>query len=204
MLNYFLKPKQVDMIVGSMSNALCASGGFCAGNIQVVDHQRLSGSAYCFSASIPAMLAVSASEAIKYIQERPQMLRDLAERARSFRNILLHKSLETLIELESGDLHSPVPFFHIRINPVFLKNRSRDGHEFTREDEERLLQDVVDECGYQGVLVTRAKYVYDQERHCPRPSIKVCVTIGLTRKENDKAAGIVKSALVKVFGKWKK
>lgn len=192
------------MIVGSMSNALCASGGFCAGNTQVVDHQRLSGSAYCFSASIPAMLAVSASEALKYIQERPQILRDLAERARSFRAILSHKSLETLIELYSGDLHSPAPFFHIRINPVFLKNRSRDGHEFSREDEERLLQDVVDECGYQGVLVTRAKYVYDQERHCPHPSIKVCVTVGLTRKENDKAAGIVKSAIVKVFGKWKK
>ncbi|KAI8146690.1 pyridoxal phosphate-dependent transferase [Fennellomyces sp. T-0311] len=194
--------KEVDMIVGSMSNALCASGGFCAGNVQVVDHQRLSGSAYCFSASIPAMLAVSASEALKYIQEKPQMLRDLADRSRAFRQTLAHKSLENLIELSGSDVYSPAPFFHIRVNPSFLKSRGRD--DVSREDEERLLQDVVDECSYQGVLVTRAKYVYDQERNCPRPSIKVYVTVGLTKKENDKAAGVVKSAIVKVFGKWKK
>ncbi|KAI7879054.1 PLP-dependent transferase [Lichtheimia hyalospora FSU 10163] len=201
---YNIDAKDVDMIVGSMSNALCASGGFCAGNEQVVDHQRLSGLAYCFSASIPAMLAVSASEGLKYIQENPQMLRDLTDRARAFRQTLTHKSLENLIEMSSPDLHSPAPFFHIRINPTFLKSRSRDGHEFSREDEERLLQDVVDECAAQGVLLTRAKYVYEQERNCPRPSIKVYVTIGLSKKENDKAAGVVKSGIVKVFGKWKK
>lgn len=193
------------MIVGSMANAFCASGGFCAGNTQVVDHQRLSGSAYCFSASIPAMLAVSASEALKHIQERPQLLRELSERARSFRQILSHKSLESLIELHSGDVNCPAPFFHIRINPSFLRTlTTRDGHELSRTDEERLLQDVVDECACQGVLMTRAKYVYDQERNCPRPSIKVYVTTGLSKKENDKAAGIVKSAIIKVFGKWKK
>ena len=185
-----------------MSNALCASGGFCAGNIQIVDHQRLSGSAYCFSASIPAMLAVSASEALKYIQEKPQILRDLADRSRSFRQVLSHKSLENLIELSGSDVYSPSPFFHIRVNPAFLRSRGRD--DISREDEERLLQDVVDECSYQGVLITRAKYVYDQERNCPRPSIKIYVTIGLTKKESDKAAGVVKSAIVKVFGKWKK
>ncbi|KAG2225339.1 hypothetical protein INT45_005583 [Circinella minor] len=194
--------KEVDMIVGSMSNALCASGGFCAGNTQIVDHQRLSGSAYCFSASIPAMLAVSASEALKYIQEKPQILRDLADRSRSFRQVLSHKSLENLIELSGSDVYSPSPFFHIRVNPAFLRSRGRD--DISREDEERLLQDVVDECSYQGVLITRAKYVYDQERNCPRPSIKIYVTIGLTKKENDKAAGVVKSAIVKIFGKWKK
>ncbi|CDH57970.1 serine palmitoyl transferase subunit [Lichtheimia corymbifera JMRC:FSU:9682] len=172
--------------------------------LKLVDHQRLSGLAYCFSASIPAMLAVSASEGLKYIQENPQMLRDLTDRARAFRQTLTHKSLENLIEMSSPDLHSPAPFFHIRINPTFLKSRSRDGHEFSREDEERLLQDVVDECAAQGVLLTRAKYVYEQERNCPRPSIKVYVTIGLSKKENDKAAGVVKSGIVKVFGKWKK
>lgn len=189
------------MIVGSMATALCSSGGFCAGSVEIVDHQRLSGSAYCFSASIPAMLAVSTSEALKYIQDEPQLLKVLGERARTFRQTLSHKSLETFIELHDSDINSPAPFFHIRINPVFLKSRRE---ELKREDEERLLQDVVDECASQGVLITRAKYVYDQERACPRPSIKVYVTVGLSRKENDKAAGILKSAIVKIFGKWKK
>ncbi|ORZ23454.1 pyridoxal phosphate-dependent transferase [Absidia repens] len=195
----------VDMIVGSMATVICASGGFCAGSVEIVDHQRLSGSAYCFSASIPAMLAVSASEALNIIGQQPSLLLELNERSRSFRQTLLHKSLEPLVELYSADLDSPAPFFHIRIKQSFLRSRLRDQErDIAREDEETLLQDVVDECGSQGVLVTRAKYVYDQERHCPRPSIKIYVTTGLSKKENDKASGVVKTALVKVLTKWRK
>lgn len=189
---------QVDMIVGSMANALCASGGFCAGSEEIVDHQRLSGLAYCFSASIPAMLAVAASEAIHVIKQHPEQLAELFERACSFRQTLGHKTLEPYIQLYSGDLENWAPFFHIRVKREFLDEDT------TREEEEYLLQDVVDECGYQGVLVTRARYVINQERTCPRPSIKISVTIGLSRKESDKAANIVKNAIIKVFSKWRK
>jgi hypothetical protein len=37
--------------------ALGSVGGFCAGDREVVDHQRLSGLGYCFSASLPPFLA---------------------------------------------------------------------------------------------------------------------------------------------------
>ncbi|KAI9352358.1 pyridoxal phosphate-dependent transferase [Pilaira anomala] len=204
--DYFGIPAtEVDMIVGSMANALCSSGGFCAGSEEVVDHQRLSGLAYCFSASIPAMLAVASSEAIQIIKNNPQDLIELGERAKTFRQILNHKSLEPLIELFSGDIESPAPFFHIRIKPSFLEEHLFESeNKVSREEQEYLLQDVVDECAQYGVLVTRAKYVVDQERVCPRPSIKISVTIGLTRKENEKAAGIVKNAIIKIFNKWRK
>ncbi|KAI8645245.1 pyridoxal phosphate-dependent transferase [Parasitella parasitica] len=195
----------VDMIVGSMANALCSSGGFCAGSEEIIDHQRLSGLAYCFSASIPAMLAVSASEAIKIIREHPATLTELAERGKTFRQILLQKTLEPYIELFSADPENPAPFFHIRVNPLFLQSHLLDNEtEVSRDEEEYLLQDVVDECAYQGVLVTRAKYVINQELVCPRPSIKISVTVGLTKKENEKAAGIIKSAIIKIFSKWRK
>lgn len=204
--DYFGIPAtEVDMIVGSMANALCSSGGFCAGSEEVVDHQRLSGLAYCFSASIPAMLAVASSEAIQIIKNNPQDLIELGERAKTFRQILNHKSLEPLTELFSGDIESPAPFFHIRIKPSFLEAHLFESeNEVSREEQEYLLQDVVDECAQYGVLVTRSKYVVDQERVCPRPSIKISVTIGLTRKENEKAAGIVKNAIIKIFNKWRK
>lgn len=195
----------VDMIVGSMANALCSSGGFCAGSEEIVDHQRLSGLAYCFSASIPAMLAVSTSEAIQIIKKESANLVELAERSRTFRQVLSHKTLEPYIELSSGDLDNAAPFFHIRAKPAFLESRLLDNEaELARDNEEYLLQDLVDECAYQCVLVTRAKYVIDQERACPRPSIKISVTIGLTKKENEKAAGVVKYAIIKVFSKWRK
>lgn len=38
-------------------NSLASIGGFCAGDREIVDHQRLSGLGYCFSASLPPFLA---------------------------------------------------------------------------------------------------------------------------------------------------
>ena len=193
------------MIVGSLANALCGSGGFCAGSIEVIDHQRLSGSAYCFSASMPAMLAVSASEAFRIIEQQPNLLKELAGRISSFRQILAHKSLDSYVILDPPHDQNLSPFFHIRIKESYLQTHTQDNEDqVSREAEERLLQEVVDECAYQGVLITRAKYVYEQELHCPRPSIKISVTTGLSKKENDKAANVVKTAIVKIFSKWRK
>jgi len=167
--------------------------------------QRLSGSAYCFSASLPAMLAVSASEALSILSASPSLLTDLQDRARVFRATLTHRTIDPLIELYSADPDSPAPFFHLRARESFLLSRLRDGEPaIPREDEERLLQDVVDECAVQGVLITRAKYVVAQEMQCPRPSVRVCVSAAHTKKENEKAAAVVKAAVVKVFGRWRK
>ncbi|RUP44629.1 hypothetical protein BC936DRAFT_149201 [Jimgerdemannia flammicorona] len=197
--------QEVDMIVGSMATSLCSAGGFCAGSHEIVDHQRLSGSAYCFSASIPAMLAVSTSEALAILSSTPTLLTDLHDRARLLRSILAHRSLTPLIDLYAPEPDHPAPFLHIRARETFLASRLRDGERAVpREDEERLWQEVVDECANQGVMITRAKYVVKQEVNCPRPSVRVCVSAAHTRKECEKAAGAVKSAIVKVFGRWRK
>ena len=59
-----LQANQVDIICASMSNSLASIGGFCAGSMRVIDHQRLSSTGYCFSASLPPFNAVSASTGI--------------------------------------------------------------------------------------------------------------------------------------------
>ncbi|KFZ22669.1 hypothetical protein V502_02851 [Pseudogymnoascus sp. VKM F-4520 (FW-2644)] len=64
----------VDMIVGSLSGPLCAGGGFCAGSIDIVEHQRISAAAYTFSAALPAMMATTASEALLMLQTMPEIL----------------------------------------------------------------------------------------------------------------------------------
>eukprot|EP00128_Syssomonas_multiformis_P007808 Colp12_sorted_trinity150504_noHs@12096 len=43
----------IDLIACTMSNSLGSIGGFCCGSKYVIDHQRLSGAGYCFSASLP-------------------------------------------------------------------------------------------------------------------------------------------------------
>ncbi len=69
--------------------------------------------------------------------------------------------------------------------------------------EERLLQDIVDEALAQGVWITRARRLRGQEVVEARPSIRLAVTAALSRKECERAAGVVKAAAVKVLTKRK-
>ncbi len=53
-----------------MEMALGSVGGFCVGSSFVVQHQVLSGQGYCFSASLPPLLAVSAIEALNIMESK--------------------------------------------------------------------------------------------------------------------------------------
>ena len=59
-----LSVDNVMAVVGSLGGALGGVGGFCAGTFEVVDHQRLAGSGYCFSAALPPFLATAAITAL--------------------------------------------------------------------------------------------------------------------------------------------
>lgn len=52
-------------------------GGLCLGNLEVVDHQRLSGAGYCFSASAPPFVSAVAGAALKMLQAEPKLLVNL-------------------------------------------------------------------------------------------------------------------------------
>ena len=69
-------------------NALGSVGGMCVGSRDVVDHQRLSGNGYIFSASLPPFLATAACAALEELQEDASPLEQLRENAR-----LLHRLL---------------------------------------------------------------------------------------------------------------
>ncbi|EDN08791.1 hypothetical protein HCAG_05290 [Histoplasma mississippiense (nom. inval.)] len=70
---------EVDMIVGSLAGPLIAGGGFCAGSEEIVHHQRISATAYCYSAALPALLATTASETIILLQNSPDLITQLRE-----------------------------------------------------------------------------------------------------------------------------
>ncbi len=65
-------------------------GGFCAGEREIVDHQRLSGLGYCFSASLPPLLATAALGALRTLQgaDAKERLAALANNARLARQLL--------------------------------------------------------------------------------------------------------------------
>ena len=70
-------------------NALASIGGFCAGEREIVDHQRLSGLGYCFSASLPPFLATAAAGALIVLERgAPSLLPALAGNAALLRRQL--------------------------------------------------------------------------------------------------------------------
>ncbi|KAE8450034.1 hypothetical protein EG329_007173 [Mollisiaceae sp. DMI_Dod_QoI] len=187
---------QIDMLVGSLAGPLCAGGGFCAGSTDVVEHQRISAASYTFSAALPAMLATTASETLNMLQTTPEILVQCRE------NI---KTMRAQLDPRSDWVHctsSPE-------NPIMLlvlKTDVVNSRRLSLEEQERVLQECVDETLANGVLITRLKSMpvasgsngKDDEWKL-QPAIKVCITTGLSKKEIEKAGVIIRHAITKVL-----
>ncbi|RHZ82777.1 hypothetical protein Glove_103g270 [Diversispora epigaea] len=185
--DYFdVNPQEVDMIVGSMCHALHSSGGFCSGSFEITDYQRISGPAYVFSAALPAMLAVCATESLLHLSRNPYLPATILSNTKSFKNALSHVKY---IKVE-GSLDSPI--FHLRLNDDVIKVDSSD-------EKDKLLQEIVDEAMNNGILLTRAKYLRSQEIFDVEPSIRICITASFTKKEIEKAASTIKNVVNKVL-----
>lgn len=198
-------PNNVDMIVGGLAGALAAGGGFCAGTEEIVEHQRLSAAAFTFSAALPALLATTASETITMLQEQPHIISALRENIRTMWPQLDPRS-EWIRCTSSPD------------NPVMLlvlKDHVVADRHYSKQEEENLLQDVVDDALANGVLVTRVKAMPNalgvsprelEKEWQPRPALKVCVTSALTKKEIERAGTVVRHAVTNVCKsrKWQR
>jgi serine palmitoyltransferase len=243
-----------------MQNAFSSSGGFCAGSVEVVAHQRINSPTYVFSAALPPLLAVSASEAISLLStpltstDPAHPLSTLPTNVRALRQILDQVGT---IEIPSAEM-SPLIHFHIKPSVLEAKSSSNEGGingrtgrqrshsavshpqpspivvpaagmssatsirnhnnnksggggqnddstsvESSRQEQERLLQEIVDMCGENGVLLTTTKRTWAQEMTEIRPSIRICVSAALTKKEMEKAGNVVKNSINKVLGKKK-
>ncbi|XP_061042644.1 serine palmitoyltransferase 1-like [Eubalaena glacialis] len=93
----------IDLISANMENSLASIGGFCCGRSFVIDHQRLSGQGYCFSASLPPLLAAAAIEALNIMEENPGIFAVLKEKCKR-----IHKALQGQLSwLGSGHTFQP-------------------------------------------------------------------------------------------------
>ncbi|KAI9193181.1 pyridoxal phosphate-dependent transferase [Polychytrium aggregatum] len=182
--HFDIDAREIDVIVAGLTHALGSSGGFVAGEQEICEHQKLSGQAYTYSASLPALLAVAASQALSMLIDQPETLTRMRQNTLTVKNIL-----KTVPNLEiCGDEASPM--FHLR-----LKNRPAD-----RLEEDRVLQEIVDQIYKEGVLVSRAKHVLSQDRQKPTliPSIRICCSAGHTQKESERSATIIRDTWKKI------
>ncbi|PSS07088.1 hypothetical protein M430DRAFT_110845 [Amorphotheca resinae ATCC 22711] len=187
---------QVDMLVGSLAGPLCAGGGFCAGSTDVVEHQRISAASYTFSAALPAMLATTASETLNMLQTNPDILVQCRENIRAMRAQLDPRS--DWVHCTSSPEN---PVMLLVLKPDVINSRR-----LSIEEQERILQECVDEALANGVLITRLKSMpvapssngKDDEWKL-QPALKVCITTGLSKKEIEKAGVTIRHAITKVL-----
>ncbi|KAJ7702833.1 serine palmitoyltransferase [Mycena rosella] len=213
---YNVPAAKVDMLVGSMAIGLCAGGGFCAGSQNVIDHQQINGPSFVFSASMPALLAVSASEGIEILRSSPSILTKLQQ------NIRVARTLLDDLDCISIPSHPASPIIHMHVrkptsgllhpasassghahskpsNPASVLPRDASKWDWDIEAEERLLQLVVEEALRRGVMITRAKRLRGQEMVEARPSIRLALTSDLSAEEVKKAVKVVSQALKEVL-----
>uniref|UniRef100_A0A8C3E0P6 Serine palmitoyltransferase 1 n=1 Tax=Corvus moneduloides TaxID=1196302 RepID=A0A8C3E0P6_CORMO len=173
----------IDLISANMENSLASIGGFCCGRSFIIDHQRLSGQGYCFSASLPPLLAAAAIEALNIMEDNPDIFQTL--RAKCER---IHKALQGISGLKVvGESFSPA---------LHLQLEESCG---SRENDVKLLKRVVDYCMNSGIALTQARYLEKEEKCLPPPSIRVVITVEQTEQELDKAASLLKEAAQSVL-----
>ncbi|KAG8130762.1 hypothetical protein E2320_017425 [Naja naja] len=168
----------IDLVSANMENSLASIGGFCCGRSFVIDHQRLSGQGYCFSASLPPLLAAAAIEALNIMQENPGIFQVLRQKCKQ-----IYKALQGIPGLRLvGQSFSPA---------LHLQLEESTG---SRESDMRLLKEIVDYCMNRGIAFTQARYLEKEEKYLPPPSIRVAVTVEQTEQELEKAASLIREA----------
>lgn len=171
---YEIPREKIDLICGSMEMSLGSVGGFCVGSSFVVQHQVLSGQGYCFSASLPPLLAVSAMEALKIMEAKGEPL--FAELTKKCKT--LHQRLKSLnnYTVEGVEI-SPVK--HLRCS----FDNSLDK-----------LERIVEYAQSKAVALTVARYL-KEEKFPVKPSIRISVNVDLNEEEIDLIINTLEDAL---------
>jgi len=161
-----------------MGGVLGAAGGFCAGSEACIDHQRLSSQAYCFSASLPALLARCALENLLELEARPELAARLSANTLHFRSGLeaaIKAGSEGALFEVSGHPQSPILFLRLKSNK---SNAVFEG---------QLIDELVRLAESHGLLCARPAFIENEERLVPRPALKVILSAALSPEQIDTA-----------------
>jgi serine palmitoyltransferase len=176
--------EDVEIVIVSLENSLGSIGGMCVGDMEVVDHQRLSGAGYCFSASAPPFVAVAAMESLANLERCPEILLKLEENRRA-----LYQGLRGIQLLEvTSDERSSIVF-------IRLAERST----ISEKDEEQILARIARRCLEEGVLVVSTALDNDFLHRRPPPSLKMTITAAHTNEEIHKALNILGKAVAEIL-----
>jgi serine palmitoyltransferase len=182
---YFNVPvSDVEMIIFGLDTALASVGGVCVGSHEIVDHQRLSGAGYCYSASTPPFLASAALHSLKYLQDQgARLIPELQQRSQY--------TTDFVSTIKGMRLLTKSPNFAAPVIHLCLADMEPDW-----DKEETILNAIVKSCLLNGIGVTTTKtstdWLHTLNKECLRPSIRLAITTNLSMKELESSLTILK------------
>lgn len=81
---YFNLTEKPDILMGTMSKALAAEGGYACGSQLLIDYLRNTARSYIFSTSAAPAVLAAASQALRLLREQPELTQRLQENTRIF------------------------------------------------------------------------------------------------------------------------
>lgn len=180
-----------EIVTVSMENSMGSIGGITVGTDEVVDHQRLSGSGYCFSASSPPFTATAAMASLSLL-EGDAGLKQRLDRNREYCHSRLvdvcHKDLGDLM-LVMSDRRSPIFFCQVADLP-----------ETQDLDELGFLRTLVDECLHRGAAVATTGL---HELEWTAPGIRMTVSALHTLEDIDLLMSVWTQAVKDVMDRFR-
>lgn len=202
----------VDMIAASLEYGIAAYGGFCTGSYYIIDHQRLSGLGYCFSASLPPLQAAVALKSIDLIRREPERVLLVRERSTVMHSLLAASSRSKYLTVY-GSAVSPIKHlrFAVPIEQAMksrqepsarLKRANKSFYSFKERTCSELdtyrLEAVVNYAQKNGLALTVSRYLEEEEHRTPEPSIRLTVCTSFTESELEEAADLIVEAFQEV------
>lgn len=168
--------QDIDLIMVALENALCGFGGFCAGSTYVVDHQRLAGTGYCFSASLPPLQCQVALESLKILNEDSSLVR----RAQDIFKYA-HEVSQGLTRLRN--ISHPLSPLKILV----VRRDENQGFGTYDKADEIMLDDICKKVlSEEAIAITVSRYLVDDEMTSPIASIRLVVNACLSYADIDR------------------
>ena len=169
--------------VGSLELAIGSIGGFCVGSSFIIEHQRLSGLGYCFSASQPPLLTSAAITSLNIMENKPELFTALKENC-----FLFDKGIKAIDNFECiSSAESPVKHLCLKGN-------------FDDAIHEKLLKEISDKCFESNLTVITPAYLGAERQH-PQPSLRICISAVLNGEDIDFALKTLEKCTKDVLSK---
>lgn len=85
---------QPDVLMGTLSKALAAEGGYVCGSQLLIDYLRNTARSYIFSTSLSPAVLAAATKALELLENQPSMVHQLQENTRIFCKTLQQEGIE--------------------------------------------------------------------------------------------------------------